>query len=501
MHSVSAVAPVPIVESLREQLSLHDLDQCVRCRQHEVQPEQQENDVSLVPPSLLQLDLAQQLEISQPVTGSPRETRHNVCANSSPHADLSSSAYVLAAQAGQPAGTACCSDEAASRSHCSKATAHDQQRSLCNDTHANSMPQRGLSGILTPLGKLAGMFGWTPDKPNEPLNQAQAFPAAARIDHMRPGRKKLAELTRPANSPAVSAQLPASLLQLRPEQLTLQQLQNLQKAAELLSPTRAMPLQSMPHSPSAAVISLGRHPEADTSDTDQTSMRRCAGPQQDSVNNELHSHMAVTYPGPTHPCQDRSPNLAVLAEQATQIAKDEVMSEDDGDDGVDMLAAALVSKLGMMAPHLSCLYRGEPSSTCGTPDRGVRHGGDLLTYPGRQAALKRKHAEEPQEQEHAAGHETGSSHAKQAQTPAALMLTVPIPQQVADAGPPSSDDQAVDNAVHAPIEALQCVLQHCPAQPSVHSRKRFRKTTGMEVLHRCMPSLWHHQPQTREMHQ
>ena len=323
------------------------------------------------------------------------------------------------------------------------------------------MQHRALSGFLTPLGKLAGMFGWTPGKPNRPLDRVQMSQAAA-LDHVHPGRKQLSELhllAEPANT--VSQEVSASMLQANPHQFTLQQLQDLQKAADLLTPRSISGMHGKDHSPAHAVVSSSMCQFDASVAADRSLFQQPRG--------QIGSHVSATsdrqLPSPPAARPDGSPDARL--DSSSDTAKVAAMHGWEGDgasstqDDEDMLAAALASRLARMAPHISSLHGRSNTLSCIDGTSSEYH-----------CTLKRQRSGEAPKQQ-------------QGQ------------MQVTD----------LDLAEQAKMAALACrdnhdvqhVLQHCPHNQSAYARKRFHRTTGLEVLQRCMPSLWQNNNQTYYM--
>ena len=321
---------------------------------------------------------------------------------------------------------------------------------------ADQMLHRPLSGFLTPLGKLAGMFGWTPGKPyanHRPLDSTQVSQAAAAPDDVHHGRKQLTELARPANAAAVPQEVSASMLQVKPLHLTLQQLQDLQKAAALLSPRSMSGVHAMQHSPSHAIVStsLG-HPDAQGSlATQQVFPQQPGGQITATAERQLPSAPDVE--------SDGSPDSSSNANRDAVMVSVHGNAAGSTQDDNDMLAAALASRLAMMAPHLSFLH--SQRGTCSGIDANNSEN------QGKACSPKRKRsAEEPMHQQ--------------------------CEMQVTG----FAGWQKIGKAQRHEQD-FQHVLQQCPSDHTTNVRKRFRKTTGLEVLQRCMLSSWHNQNRFR----
>ena len=473
---------------------------CSCCRQLQLQPAQQE--VSASQPDLssaLQLDLTQQPDSSQPVSeptaalqewfakgtqffGTPtlHEADHSITEPKPASVALFPGQSALTDT--QPNGrdlTPRHSQSLPSSTYKEQPQHSKGSHSTGSYIHPHQMQHRGLSGFLTPLGKLAGMFGWTPGKPNEPLDRSQALPATAMLDHEHHGRKELVDLARPANLSSVSQELPARLLRVRPEQLTLQQLQNLQKAAELLSPRHASPIRSSAHSLSAAIISLGCQAKAPVSSADQSLLQQPTCPGMSTMQGNLDSS------SPAHASGCDLGSSSGTVDPAVKAACDvDVVTQDDDD-----IVAALASKLAMMAPHVSSLYADMLRDTNATYS-GENEGGDDANQ-GHQSNLKRKRREEPQNHQEGLGR---ADHAQHTETMAASVSSLAVFQQVSQDAcnqlPRMGNGSGARHLARSLGQDTQNVLQQRSLQLPIYARKRFRKTTGLEVLHRCMPSLW-----------
>lgn len=493
---------------------------CSCCRQLQLQPAQQGTGVSQPhSPSALQLDLTQ-LDSSQPVPEPTTELQGWFVNEKQIEAPTLQEACHSITEPKPGVFTLLPDQSALAKTHpndrnltpkhsqpspSSTYVEQPQHRkgslSTGSYVHPHQMQHRGLSGFLTPLGKLAGMFGWTPGKPNEPLDRSQASQATSILSHVHPGRKELADLARPANLAIVSQELPASFLQVRPEQLTLQQLQDLQKAAELLSPRHASPIRSMAHSPSAAIISLGCQAKAQVSGADQSSLQQPTGPGMTDIKSTLDSQLRSPPANspPAYSCglgHDSSSGMAYAVQAAWDI---DVLTQDDDD-----IVAALASKLALMAPHVSSLYTDMPHDASSLHN-GDKEAGDVANQ-GQQGRQKRKYPEEAQQHQEGLGQEAHLDHAQLAETVAAPALSQAVPQQASDdACNKLSCVESMSDATRLVCSlgqnVQQDVLQQSSSKPPVHTRKRFRKTTGLEVLHRCMPSLWQQTGASREVHQ
>ena len=344
----------------------------------------------------------------------------------------------------------------------------------------------GLKGFLTPLGRLAGMFGWTPGTSVEHMS-ALPLPggvttAGADVDRhflSRPiARQQLAHLARPANTSAGETHtLPPNTLQLRPEELTLNQLQNLQKAAELLSPKSTFMQQAevLPASNNSNSIA-GAHaetvnanqprPKPDISKVQQGSWQRSSQRASPSGRDKDQAHIT----------------LCPAEEPAAQPDADCMSQYED-----DALAAALGSRLASMAPHISSLY------TDTLTDWPVRHLG-CLSITARQACdgvCKRKRDEEADALQGA--HDLYSNRPESSYSlteqqivnaSGSLHLHAAGFKHTRPAADACANVASSNQDVHSPS------LQLGPRKMPTQLHKKFKKTTGIEVLYRCMPSLW-----------
>ena len=336
---------------------------------------------------------------------------------------------------------------------------------------AHHMQYRALGGFLTPLGKLAGMFGWAPGKSAEHFS---AMPMSGgppmantnedRDGHRQSGVGQLARLTRHASASAGETQtsLPVNLLQIRPDQLTIHQLQNLQKAADLLSPrsSAAWHLQT----PSASINSMA-------SDKPAATKRPAPMPANDSLQQQATTSSNEHEGSLQRNCQGASTAGMGQASRAVDVAVEPdavAYAESASQEEDDALAAALSSRLASMAPH--------PSSLC-TDTLGVGSSRQHCFHSTRRGALdddvcKRKREQVPESAvQLIEKHSTRTSSVHSAE---------PISSTI-DGGAIS----IVPASVQSMHNSLQLCQQGLPPQP----RKKFRKTTGLEVLYRCMPSL------------
>lgn len=453
------------------------------CRQQQLQSS---SDISQsVPTPTLQLDLTQQPDTRQ--WHGAQNHQWNPSSNPSGsllrahHPAELDPAVVLASKASQLA----CIDHPADGGEHSLAGPtmyQESPSSFQGRLHADPMQHRALSGFLTPLGKLAGMFGWTPGKPNRPSDTAQMSQAAAALDHVHPGRKQLASLARPANTSAVSQEVSASLLQVKPQQLTMQQLQDLQKAADLLSPRTMLGIRGMEHSPSHAIVSSSAcHADAPAVataasitplDASGVAAGECVQQNMPQQPRDLTwHHLSATSDsrlpsqptaGPTGSPDAGLDSSSTAAKMAAQIGCESNVTSMTQDDD-DTLAAALASRLAMMAPHISSLY-GKVRTVDAFHANNSRQ-------QDKDHTLKRTRSEEVHLEQQGLMQITGIDHPKQA--------------KIAQVAGRHNHD-------------VRHVLHRSSFHHDAHARKRFCRPTGLEVLQRCMPSLWQNR---KELHQ
>ena len=434
-------------------------------RQQELQSAQPASD-SLQPISspTLQLDLTQQLDTRQLAPGCAVEiqqdysSRRPGAARAPTEATCLSRAFPMSSS-GQHASKSSppiCRDNWADSSQCLLPGSNTYQKQPSrhgpSSLGADQMQHRPLSGFLTPLGKLAGMFGWTPGKPNanhRPLDRAQMSQAAVALDHVHLARKQLTELARPTNSADVPQEVSAGMLQVKPHHLMLQ---DLQKAADLLSP-RSMPgVHGMQHSPSYAMVSSC----LDQSDAQGSSPAEQKFPQQ--PRGQIIAIAEKQLPAPLDANSDGSPDPE-LPDVSPKTGRDAVTVELHGNtisltqDDNDILAAALASRLAVMAPHVSSLHSKHGTSNAIDANKSE--------YQGKAWSPKRKRSEEEPMQPQDEMQCTGVDLAEQPKI-----------------GKAQRHNQAV-----------QHVSQQCPSDLAKNARKRFCRTTGLEVLQRCMPSF------------
>jgi len=337
---------------------------------------------------------------------------------------------------------------------------------------ARHMQNRALGGFLTPLGKLAGMFGWAPGKSAEHFNAMPmpGGPPMANTNKDRDGHRQsrvgeqLAQLTRPANASIreTKTSLPVNLLQIRPDQLTVHQLQNLQKAADLLSPRSSAAWQLQ--TPSALINSMA-------SDRPAATARPVPMPANDSLqqqattsSNEHQGSLQRNCQGASTAGMDQASMAVDAAVEPDAMPHAESASQEED----DALAAALSSRLASMAPH--------PSSLC-TDTLGVGPKRQHCSHLTKRSALhddvcKRKREEGPES--------AVQLIEKQSTRTSPVHSAEPI-SSIMHGGMISTVPRSVQS-VH---NSLQLCQQGSPSQP----RKKFRKPTGLEVLYRCMPSL------------
>ncbi|DBA67223.1 TPA: hypothetical protein ACH3X2_001533 [Trebouxia sp. C0005] len=344
---------------------------------------------------------------------------------------------------------------------------------------AHHIQSRALGGFLSPLGKLAGMFGWAPGKSAEHFNampMSGGPPMAStykdKDGHRQSGvGQQLAQLTRHANAPVTETQtsLPVHLLQIRPDQLTIYQLQNLQKAAYLLSPRSSAAWQLQ--TPSAPISSIA-------SDKLAAVTRPALMPANDSLqqqattsSNDNEGSLQRNYQRASTAGMDQASRAVHAVMQPGAMSYTESASQEED----DALAAALSSRLASMAPH--------PSSLC-TDTLGVGSKRQHCSHFTRQSALhddvcKRKQEEGPESAVQAIEKQctrTSSTHSAE-----------PVS---------SSIHGGVISVVPGSVQSMHNSLQLCQQGLPSHPRKKFRKTTGLEVLYRCMPSLLQNTSQT-----
>ncbi len=334
---------------------------------------------------------------------------------------------------------------------------------------AHHMQDRALGGFLTPLGKLAGMFGWAPGKSAEHFNAMPmpGGPPMANTNKDRDGHRQsrvgeqLAQLTRPANASIreTKTSLPVNLLQIRPDQLTVHQLQNLQKAADLLSPRSSAawqlqtPINSIASDKPAAMTRPAPMPATDSLQQQAT-----------TSSNEHEGSLQRNCQGASTAGMDQASRAVDAAVEPDAMPHPESASQEED----DALAAALSSRLASMAPH--------PSSLC-TDTLDVGSKTQHCSHLTRRGALhddvcKRKREEGPES--------AVQLIEKQSTRTSPVHSAEPI-SSIMHGGMISTVPRSVQS-VH---NSLQLCQQGSPSQP----RKKFRKPTGLEVLYRCMPSL------------
>lgn len=452
---------------------------CFCCRQQQLQSSG--DTLQSVPSPTLQLDLTQ-----QPDTRQWHGAQNHQCnPSSSPSGSLLRACHsaeldparVVASEASQPVYKDHPADGGEHLLPLPTMYQESTSSFVGSHLHADPRHHHALSGFLTPLGKLAGMFGWTPGKPNRPLDTAQMSQAAVALDHVHPGRKQLVSLARPANTSAVSQEVSASLLQLKPQHLAMQQLQDLQKAADLLSPRTMLGVRRVEHSPPHSIVSSTMcHADAQavapaasitppdaSGDVAKECMRQNMLQQPtDPTGHQLPATSASRLPSQPTAGSTGSPDAGLESSStAAQIGWESNVGSMTHEDN-DNLAAALASRLAMMAPHISSLY----GKVC-TVDAI-----DALNFQqqDKDYTLKRKRREEVHLDQQDPMQVTDINLSKQART-------VPV------AGRHNHD--------------VQHVLQQSSFYHG-HARKRFCRPTGLEVLERCMPSLWQNR---KELHQ
>lgn len=360
--------------------------------------------------------------------------------------------------------------------------------------HAHHMQNRGLSGFLTPLGRLAGMFGWTPSKCTERLSSmpGNILLADASVESGRrpDARQQLAQLIKPANALIADAQsLPANLLSIRPEQLTLDQLHNLQRAAELLSPRRTSPwqaqMQSVPTNTPLPVLPVAAAAKL----ADAVSLQHPAQPGQcgqprnpDHGQGSLHSSLHGTSPSGL-----KLDSNQMMTKPATE--HDAEMHADSSSQVDDMLAAQLASRLSSMAPQLSSLY----TDSC-LEQSVVRPSCCVKGKQMSAESYKRKHIEGSDWSHDGRNLQSSAEECTVSLSTAHVKKHRCNASVSTDARPVVVNSSIAEDKYLAPsakeVHQMQHSLQHYSEDLQVQPRKKFKKTTGLEVLYRCMPSLW-----------
>ena len=366
-----------------------------------------------------------------------------------------------------------CAGAQVTQSHSELVPAHPQAASmidlvqparLAESTSAQkdtpSTHSRGLGGFLTPLGRLGGMLRWAPGKVNEQSTPQHSSTAGLSFQTSASNaRHQLHQLARPANAAEGHVQLSrADMLQIRPEQLTADQLRNLQKAAELLSPKS-----SVQHQVSRSAVPCDK--------AHQVSLQSAANLGQAELQSQVYSHgqdPAALHGQETHVMQQPE-------QIAAQLPADTASQEND------MLAAALASKLTSMAPCLSSLHRGplqDRPSVCTTQKAG-QLGVDTQqgSIHGRQ---KRSRPEDVQDSSISSIDGVAS----------------PLPSTSSAGCAKAESNSGIDNKSVASSVAFtkrgqqnDGISQQVRCQALLQPRKRFRRWTGIEVLHHYMPSL------------
>ena len=352
---------------------------------------------------------------------------------------------------------------------------------------AHHMQNRALGGFLTPLGKLAGMFGWAPGKSAEHFNAMpmSGGPPMANTNKGRDGHRQsgvgqqLAQLMRHANASVGETQtsLPVNLLQIRPDQLTVHQLQNLQKAAYLLSPRSSAAWQLQ--TPSAPINSIA-------SDKPAAMTRPAPMPANDSLqqqattsSNEHEGSLQRSCQGASTAGMDQASRAVDAAVEPDAMPHTESASQEED----DALAAALSSRLASMAPH--------PSSLC-TDTLAVGSRRQHCFHSTRRHALdddvcKRKREEGPDMSQHI--QEMPNRRPESAFQLIEKQSTRTSPIHSAEPNSSSMHGDVI-STVPGSVQSMHNSLQLCQQGLAPQPRKKFRKTTGLEVLYRCMPSLW-----------
>ena len=335
------------------------------------------------------------------------------------------------------------------------------------------MQSRALGGFLTPLGKLAGMLGWAPGKSAEHFN-AMAMsggPPMANTNKDRDGHRQsgvgqqLVQLTRHANASIRETQtsLPVNLLQIRPDQLTVHQLQNLQKAADLLSPRSSAAWQLQ--MPSVSINSMASDKPAATKKPAPMPANDPLQQQATTSSNEHEGSLQRDCQGASTAGMGQASRAvdAVVESDAMPYAESASQEQDDA------LAAALSSRLASMAPHPSSLR----TDTLGVGSTR-QHCFHLTTRDALDDddVCKRKREEGPES--------AVQLTEKQSTRTSSIHSAEPISSIIQ-----GSIISLVPGSVQSMHNSIQLCQQGSPPQPC----KKFRKTTGLEVLYRCMPSL------------
>lgn len=410
------------------------------------------------PTLMLQLESEQDSEQLHTETKSDIPSRCAAASNSAP----------LQAIAQQPADMAQCSDSAP----CDLLQLSNASPAASAADDASRSAQPGWQGVhllhhnrfATPISKLANMLQHQHGK------HAQLLPMTGSNAYSHPNDAPNIQ------QPAHQAGMPASLQHILPQHLTRLQLQNLHRAAEILSsPVQGRASIRQESSPkdkvsaeagAAAVGAAEAAAKATIANKSEQALTTAVGcdtqhdPAADAAGHAIPSHQAVHELATCGASRDAF-QTACSPRQCSVLRLQSPAVHCDQDDPQDAIAALLDSKLDRMAPALCCLYI---DTLC------VRH-------PSTHAAeASQRCSSNPPKRSFSAMQVTAAS----------------LPQaEAALTSRPETIDTKVPGHVHGKCEC--CANSGALVAPSTEEvrtcvqRKRFRKTTGLEVLYRTRP--------------
>ena len=267
-------------------------------------------------------------------------------------------------------------------------------------------------------------------------------------------------------SPPGQSSLPASMMHIQPHHLTKHQLQNLQKAAELLQ-------SATPETAERSKITLQHPIRASAAAVAQLSLQQSASGQTQSMHNcaaaspgvnAMECCVTQSLTSVTHEALHDDMVCSSGSHDGPQHDASRLLfgTEDDSD---DVVAAVLDGKLASMAPRVSTLY---VDTLCTAEPH--RHVASLLDNGSSGLLVSRKRDKSTMQLEGAAN--LPESGALKSCRPDHLLAAC------------VHQGKIVCTAAAKSRQGQQLVQRKSDVQ-----RKRFRKTTGIEVLYHTMPLL------------
>lgn len=327
--------------------------------------------------------------------------------------------------------------------------------------HGQGVKQLQLSTLPTPISKLASLLQQRHNK----HAQLPMTSSSSACHPLHPG---------PTNqSPLPEQILPASLMHIQPQHLSKLQLQNLRKAAELLLPSSSTTIATdkimspHPNNPLASVATKVQLPLQQNAAYQMQSMQdRAAAPPEaldamDCCTTQLSTAARAEALHDDMPCSSGS------YESVQNHASEMLFGEHD--DSGDTVAARLDRKLASMAPAVSTLH---VDTLCTGGHQS--HVAPLASIVPSGVQVRRKRS-------------MSSMHLE-------VAVHLPVPGALSSCRPVQTDHaipacmQQSTTACNDGTAGLVQEWHLIQGEPDVQ-RKRFRKTTGIEVLYRTMPLI------------